>query len=230
MKKILLVAVTVLMATFILSTVSAFADDMKLKSVASIVKEIVMDQKVKSVEEVNPDKVGTPMLETLGDSVMEATLGNTMMHDKMDIQLGGDGSASLTAYHARIGYNYLSNYPDGILSKISADRQATGQIDRQTYGRGPGAGFGIGRGGMMRNGYSAYPGMMGGFANFGWGAVLICFLGFLFLVAVALLIAKLLASKHPKNAVEKPLDILKRRLANGEITHDEFEKLKAALE
>jgi len=202
MKKVLSIAVTVIMATFVLSTVSVFADGMKLKSVESIVKEIVTDQNVKSVVEVNPDKVSTPMLEELGDSVMEATLGNTMMHDKMDIQFGGDGSAALTEYHARIGYNYLKDYPDGILSMISSQRPDRNQIERRPYYRGPGAGYEIGRGGMMRNGYNGYPGMMSRFGGFGWGAVLMCLLGLLFLTTLILLVVKLARRNRHRKPVE----------------------------
>ena len=231
MKRVITLVSAMVLAMVFLSTVSVFADDMKLKSVASIVKEIKMDQKVEMVSEINLEKVSPAMLEELGDSVMEATLGDTMMHDKMDISLGGDGSKSLSAYHERIGYNYLSKYPNGILDLISAPKQGVVvppqniAPDKKEYGPGYGPGYGPEYG----PGYGPERiGMMG--IPRGSGVMIMVFIGILglvFWVLIIMLIVKI-ALKRKMSKVA-PEDILKGRLAKGEITVEEFEKLKALL-
>lgn len=107
MKKIL--AVMMILVFVLASAGGVYADDMKLKSVDAIVSEIQQEQGVQSIDQINIEKVSPAAIEELGDSVMEATIGNTAMHDRMDIRLGGDGSANLTAFHSRLGYNYLIN-------------------------------------------------------------------------------------------------------------------------
>lgn len=112
MKK--LFAVMVILALSLATLGSVYADGMVLKSVDAVVSEIRIEQGIKATEQINPDKVSQAMLGELGDSVMEAMIGNTAIHDQMDINRGGDGSASLTAMHIKIGYHYLTNLQKGI--------------------------------------------------------------------------------------------------------------------
>lgn len=121
MKKILAVMMTLV---FVLASAGGvYADEMKLKSVDAIVTEIQQEQGVQSVDQINIDKVSAAAIEELGDSVMEATIGNTAMHDRMDIRLGGDGSANLTAFHSKLGYNYLINAIKGNTNQINFERR-----------------------------------------------------------------------------------------------------------
>jgi len=74
----------------------------------------------------------------------------------------------------------------------------------------------------------------------GWGPMMMhygyggMFMGILFLIVIAVLvyfIIQALSSKgRPSMQNESPLDILKRRYAKGEITREEFEKMKKDLE
>jgi putative membrane protein len=93
--------------------------------------------------------------------------------------------------------------------------------------------------GMMGGGRMMGPGMMsgpwaGGRWGGGWGAGM-HFIGGLFwlliLVGIVLLITS--AMRHqgaaPSGSAEAPLDILKRRLAKGEITREEYDALKKEL-
>jgi putative membrane protein len=95
----------------------------------------------------------------------------------------------------------------------------------------------LGGSGMMGGWRMMGPGMMGGSwagGRWGWGTGMHLVGGFfwlLILVGVVLLIAS--ALRHQGQAApgspEPPLDILKRRLAKGEITREEYDALKKEL-
>ena len=85
------------------------------KSIDTVMSEIRIEQGVASNEQINTNTVSQGKLEELGDSVMEAMIGNSEIHEQMDERMGGEGSAALTAMHVRMGYNYLVNYPYGMI-------------------------------------------------------------------------------------------------------------------
>ena len=118
MRKIVLSGIT--MVFLLASVFSVYADDMNLRNVDTILAEIQQEQGVQSPEEIAADKVSQAKLEELGDSVMEAMIGNSERHDQMDIRLGGDGSASLKAFHIKLGYNYLVGYPNGMMTLMTS--------------------------------------------------------------------------------------------------------------
>jgi len=209
MKRLLMIAVVL---TIVLSAVSiANADSMELKSVDTILTEIEQAQGVSTAEQINPDKVPQAKLEELGDSVMEAMIGNTETHDKMDIRLGGDGSASLTAFHTRLGYNYLVGYPNGMMSLMTSGMMgAIGSDGNYDWN------------GMMGNNNFRGNGMMG---YLGWGGMLIGLLVLVLLLAVLLVVVKAIGKKPGSASIESPLDVLKKRFAAGEITQEEYQRM-----
>jgi putative membrane protein len=72
-------------------------------------------------------------------------------------------------------------------------------------------------------------GMMGGY--YGWGGM---FMGLLFLIVIILAIYFIIQALKPRGTIgreqEKPIDILKRRYAKGEITKEQFDQMKKDLE
>lgn len=172
MKKFLISLALVLVVIMSFS-VFAFADEMKLKGIDTILSEIRQEQGISSTDKINVDKVSPAKLEELGDSVMEAMIGNTQMHDQMDINLGGDGSASLTAFHEKLGFNYLSGYPIGMMNLMTG-----GMMNRY-------------QGGMMG---SFYRGNMMNY--FGWGGLIMGFLLANSLIVIIILIVIIL--KRPR--------------------------------
>lgn len=166
MKRIL---ISTILVAFVVVSFSALvlADDMELKSIEVVLSEIRQEQEIGSSDTINVDKVSSEKLEELGDSVMEVMIGNSEMHEQMDERLGGEGSASLTAFHKKLGYNYLSGYPNGMMNLMSGGMMNTYQ------------------GGMMR--YFNQDRMMG---SFGWIGLL-----FGFLLLVALVVVVILAIK-----------------------------------
>jgi putative membrane protein len=96
-------------------------------------------------------------------------------------------------------------------------------------GMGPGFGYGTGPG-MMG------PGMMGGSWGGRWGFGWMPFAGGLFwlliIAGAVLVVSSLVRRDGPPAAAgsaETPLEVLKRRLAAGEITLEEYERVKKEL-
>lgn len=217
MKKILATVLSIMLVTVFSMAIVVQADEMTLKSIDTIMSEIKTEQGVSNNDEIDVDKVSQVMLEELGDSVMEATIGNTAMHDQMDIRIGGDGSAALTAFHVRLGYNYLKGYPTGMMSLMSSGMMGrNGTIDNNRGGRGM----------MGNNNYLGNGGMMG---SFGWGGILMGFLVLAALAAIVLIVIKASSAKSRVASIDSPMSVFKTRYARGEITLEEYEKMLAHL-
>lgn len=200
---------------FVLSSVfSVYADDMVMKSVDTILTEIQQEQGVQSPEQIDANKVSQAKLEELGDSVMEAMIGNTARHDQMDIKLGGDGSASLKTFHTKLGYNYLVGYPNGMMTLMTTGTLgSTGEKGNSDNWSGM----------MGNNNYNGNIGMMG---YLGWGGMLMGAI-VLILLIIAIVIAVKAFNKKPTSLLgDSPSDILKKRYANGEIDKEEYERVR----
>lgn len=93
----------------------------------------------------------------------------------------------------------------------------------------------LGGGGMMGSlmGYGMMGGPWGGRWGMGWGLPVLGGLFWLLIIVGVVLVATSLLRRGEATAPaggESALDILKRRLAKGEITLEEYERLKKALE
>ena len=213
-KQRILSILSIVTILFVLSlSFIAYADDNKPKSIDTVMSEIRQDQGLKSDGKIIVDKVSVTKLESLGDSVMEAMVGNSEVHDQMDKNMGGDGSATLTALHKKIGYNYLVGYPNGMMNLMSDGMMGN-------YGGGM---MGNNGGGMMgNNGY----GVMG---SFGWGGMT---MGILFVILIGIIVffvVKNARGTGSRLTNETALDILKIRYAKGEISKDDFDKIKQSI-
>ena len=169
MKKFISLAILTMMIA-VLFDFSAEAQDMGPMNIGDVLAEIRQKQGIGTTDTIDVTKVSAGELEKLGDAVMELMVGNNALHEQMDENLGGDGSANLTAFHTRLGYNYISGYPNGMMNLMS------------------GGMMGLYSGGMM--GYFSAGGMMG---SFGWGGLLF---GLMFLVALAFIIVLTVKLKH----------------------------------
>ena len=190
MRKICTIVIMLLLSLTLISGVSAAP-----KSIDTVMSEIRIEQGVDSNDQINPDRVSQVKLEELGDSVMEAMIGNSEIHEQMDERMGGEGSASLTAMHIRMGYNYLADYPYG----------------------------------MMRPGNSINSNWNGMMGFYGWAGVIIMGLFLFLLIVVLIAVLRRLVKKPLDKSAETPLDILKKRYVLGEITSEEYEKIREEL-
>ena len=215
MKKLIPLAIAL---AFIFTTfTSVYADAMTPKSIDTNMSEIRLEQGVKSNDKINPDKVSPPKLEALGDSVMQAMIGNTAIHDQLDVKLGGDGSASLTAMHTKIGYNYLVGYPNGMMTLMSAGMMGANGTTNASSGL---SGM-MGTNGIANASYGS-GGMMG---YLGWGGMIMGIIVLILFMIILFFVFKSLSKKPIESSLDTPLDILKKRYANGDLTHEEYERM-----
>lgn len=204
---------TLILAVLITFPTLLLFAEMKPLPVDKVLSEIRQEQGVKNNDAINPEKVSPSKLEELGDSVMEIMIGNSDRHEQMDKMMGGEGSPNLTAMHQRIGFNYLSGYPLGMMNLISGGMMGY-SFNNSNLSKG---------GRFMMNGY--FPGMMGGF---GWGSGGM-FVGLIFLiliVAAIFIIVRVVSGGHLKDSGESAIEILRKRYAKGEITKEDFERIK----
>ena len=118
MKKIISLAILTLMIAAVFAA-SALAQDMGPTDIGDVLAQIRQAQGIGAADAIDVKKVSAGELEKFCDAVMELMVGNNALHEQMDERLGGDGSASLAAYRARLGYNYLLGYPNGMLSLMA---------------------------------------------------------------------------------------------------------------
>ena len=141
-------------------------------------------------------------LESLGDYYMEQMHPGDL-HERMDTLMGGEGSVQLKNVHINLGKTFYCG-----------DTNVMGPSMMNTMmGRG-------GAGGMM--GYFN-PGSIWSI-NSGFSYILMV----LFWIGLIALIVWVIF-RLSKNPSESALEILKRRLAKGEINKEEFNKLKKEL-
>lgn len=176
------------------------------KPLEVVLQEIRESQGIAENERVDPDKVSDEQLEELGDAVMSVMHPDPKEHDWMDNMMGGEGSSTLSAMHKMMAYNYLRDSYGGMMGQ--------GMMGPGMMGRGM-----MGQGTMGR-----------GVMDFGYGGI---FMWVLFLILIAVVTYLVIKATKTKGFVastaETPLAILKKRYAKGEITRQEFEKMKKDL-
>jgi putative membrane protein len=201
-------------AVLIFSITMAYSEEKKIRSIYNIVSDIRKELGLKDYDVINPDKVSAKLLEELGNSLVDFAIGNHDRHMFMDQMMGGEGSSNLSAMRQRIGYNYINantnNQTDmpefkGMMSKIPDNN-----INRKK------SFFPM----MWNNGF----GMM----RFGFGGWFMGIIYFLIIIAICLAVFFIVKNNIKSTARnnETPLEILKKRYAKGEISKEEFEKIK----
>ena len=152
------------------------------------------------------DQLSDDQFELLGDYFMDIMTGED--HEFMDDMMGGEGSESLRQMHIEIGQNFYNEY------------LVTGTIrSRGMHGL------------MMTDsnsdwGHMMYPGTGHVFWGFGFFGVILMAAFWLFVIWGAYWIIQQLS---PKKKSKTPIEILKERLAKGEITKKQFDETKRKL-
>lgn len=191
------------------------------KPLEVVLEEIRESQGIGENERIDCGKVTDKQLEELGEAVMNIMHPDPRKHKWMDEMMGGEGSSSLEAMHRMMGARYLECYYEG---KI-------GGMMPGMMGGMMGPGMMMGRDMMGDPGPYRTWGRGHGMMYFGYGGV-IMFIILLILIGVIIWIVISYGRKkeYIGPAKETPLEILRKRYAKGEITKDEFEKMKRDLE
>lgn len=226
--------VAVLSVGLLLSAgVATLAAQSNNRDLDTIVDEILENQGVDSIENVNPDRVAPDLLEELGEAVMaERNLTR--------------GSADLEEANRWMGYRYLRS--GGNLSWMGWGPGMMGPGMVGPGMMGPGM-MGFGRGGTWNNGSWAgpdrgpwgpssrmwTPGMMNGWGDYSRSAPWIppwtwVLLALLLIVIVVLLIVLFTRRGESKSRGGAAMEILRNRYARGEISREEFDKIREVLE
>jgi uncharacterized membrane protein len=207
------------------------------KTLDDALKDIQQSQGIKPGESVDCSKVTDKQFEEVGDGFMSVVHPNRQQHDFMDRMMGGDGSQSLAYMHRMMGARYLGCYNND-------DYDGYGMGNMMGYGM-MGNGFGYGMGpGKMRYWYQAVSGndndriidrrqTMMGYGYYpmgGWGMGWVMWIFWILIIALILRFVCRSGTCMGSLSSEKPLDILKKRYAKGEITKEEFERMKKDLE
>jgi putative membrane protein len=197
----------------------AVAQEEATPSLKTIVSQIEREQNVQTIDQVNPDRVGDEKLAQLGEAVMDQMVPNEREHAFMDQMMGGEGSATLEAMHRAMGYNYLASGGEIRWGSMPFGPGMMGYGPRGAAGQGYGRGHGYGH---QMFGYYR-PGL--------WWILPI--LGVLLVIAVVVL-AVLLATRRRRRPDgsdddDDPREILKRRYARGEISKEEYDRMRQDL-
>jgi len=179
-------------------------------------QEIMKSQGVSDVKSIDCSKVTQMQMEDLGEAFMDVMHPDPSEHAFVERMMGGETSPMLTAMKRLMGGRYLGCYTgDAPFLGMAGPAYGRSGYPDDRYGRAwP----------HMPMMYGNGPwGMMGGYG--GW------IMWILFLVILAFVVYLVMRWARPEgtHGAETPLDILKKRYAKGEITHDEFEEKKKIL-
>ncbi len=197
------------------SSVSAAEENKERNNTLSlnqVLQEIKKAQGVNDIILIDCRKVTEKQMEDLGDAFMDVIHPDSSEHEFMDRMMGGEKSPTLASMNRIMGARYLGCYKGevpfgGMMGPLYGGR---GNGDDSYDRRWPHMMYGNGPWGMM--------------SGYGGGIMWI-----LLLVVIMLAILFIMKWAKPAGSGEAPLDILKKRYANGEITKEEFEQKKKDL-
>lgn len=170
---------------------------------STVVKQIRESQGLSEDQDIKCGAVTDTQLEKLGEAWMNTMHPDSKEHTWMDRRMGGEGSETLAERHRHMGASYLE-------CKERADGIRTG-------------------GGYHMMGWNGPGGMMNHMGWFGYGGVIVWILILIAIAVVMYLVVKKTSKNKAGSSGESALDILKTRYAKGEISKDDFERMKSEL-
>ena len=182
------------------------------QSIESVMQDIRQSQGVDSNDQIDCEKVSNEQFERLGEAYMDIMHPNPKEHAIMDRMMGGDNSESLATMHRIMGARYLGCYKGGVMGNYGPGMMDGDIMAGQRYG--PWEVVHNHPGWNTRNPWIA-----------GWPVWIIL------LVSIIIIIYALLKNKKTADvqSYESPLDVLRKRYAAGEISKEEYERMKKDL-
>jgi len=191
----------------------AVMDDNNNQTLESVLKDIRQSQNVKSNDQIDCEKVTDKQFEGLGEAYMDVMHPDPKEHAILDRMMGGGNSESLATMHRMMGARYLGCYKGGVMGDYGMGMMGGNIMAGQQYGPWT----------VLHNhhGWNMMNQWLGGWPM--W----------LFLIIlIAVIIYAFAQNKKSVGGAgsESALDILRKRFARGEISKDEFERMKKDLQ
>jgi putative membrane protein len=208
LKKILNSAVIITLAGLTFSWHNAFAQGLNAEdALQSVLKEIRQTQRIDSLTKIDCRKVSYDQLVELGEVILSIIHPDEKERVVIDKLVGGKGSEEYTAMVYRLGERYLG----------CRKSSATGWPDF----------------GTIAEYEQTYPDWNGGRMMNGHGSRHFAYLLFVVAAIAAMIFLALwargLGRRNYPPSGEMPLLILQRRYAKGELSGEEFERMKKDL-
>lgn len=186
------------------------------ESLDAVLEDIRKGQGAGEDDAIDCGKVTDEQFEALGEAVMGIVHPDLEEHELMDRMMGGEGSDTLAATHRIMGARYLGCCPSGAFEEMGPGMRGGWMMGTGPFPRWGGmGGYGYGRGWM----------------HYGWGGILMWIFILVIIIAAIYFMYYLAKSKTPgAPSGETPLDLLKKRYARGEISKDEYQRIKKDLE
>jgi putative membrane protein len=197
-------------------------------SLKAIVSQIRQAQGLTADQSINCNKVTDSQYEAVGEAWMDVMVPDPQRHAMMDRMMGGPGSASLATAHRMMGARYLgclsnNDYWDMMMPGMMSIAGGFGGGGMMGYGGRFGAQYG---GDRMMGGYGGY----GGWVH-SWSGEIIMWI--ILLIVIGLIIYLIVSATRRRDGgslqgthSESPLDVLNKRYARGEISKEDFERMK----
>ena len=168
-------------------------------AIEKVLEELRLAQNVESNDAITLDKVNEEQLARLGEAVIFLMYPDPREHKYWDNVMGGEGSENLQEMHKWMGYRYIK-------SGFNLDENKNML-------------------GFWLHGDGTVVGNSGHYMEHGGTEYHVGFLHILILLALIILVVFISIYNVFKHRI-LPLEILKRRLARGEISREEYETLK----
>lgn len=250
-------AMIIMMAVIVLPIMAAAETKApEAAGVQQIMEQIRRSQNVTKNDQIDCSKVTAEQLKQLGQAVAAGMYPDNQSRNYMNNMMGGENTAMSDYRYRMIGAHYLGCYGFGGQGHHGKGWWGNGMMGHGMMGRGMMGpyGYGLMEGpygmmgpmmNMMMDGFEpgcyghgmhgrrnwnmmpyGYGGWMGHgfFGPFGWLILLI-----VLVIIVYVIVKAARGGYHGTAAGENALDILKKRYARGEITKEQFDKMKEDL-
>ncbi|MGA1796095.1 MAG: SHOCT domain-containing protein [bacterium] len=221
MKRIALFAVCMILVGFCWSSGACAPPPAQARgrygeSLDAVLEDIRTTQGVGETGAIDCGEVTNEQLEALGEAIMGIMHPDAEEHELMDRMMGGEGSETLASTHRIMGARYLGCCDGGSFEEMGPGMRGGWMM---------GSGSMHGWGGMRGYGYGRR------WMHYGWGGIVMWIVILVIVIALIYFIYHLARSKTAGGpSAETPLDLLKKRYARGEITKEEFQRIKKDLE